>query len=81
MTYIYEITNVSKHSNYDHCYAMVVIAKDSKRARRIAAENAVDEGSETWLSRASSKIQKIGSTEIRGRPVRERLVIRDVMWG
>lgn len=77
---IYELTNKTV-AKYDECNGMVVIAKDAKRARQIAAANAVDEGSATWLSRASSKIQKIGSTEIRGRPVRERLVLRDVTWG
>ena len=53
--YIYTLNRYS--GGYDEYRAFVIVASSEKTARRIACENAADEGNSAWVS---AEIEKIG---------------------
>jgi hypothetical protein len=81
--YIYHIDLDPRLCHYDCTSSVVVIARDSKVARTIAASAHGDEGALAWHKPASSKLTKLGlAKRPNGRsPARERVVCRDFNVG
>lgn len=61
--YIYRLKSTDPSVYYDTVDEFIIMARDSKQARKLAAGNPGEEGPETWLSSRKSKILKIGRAQ------------------
>lgn len=76
--FIYKLEPAGEGQGYDTAGLFIVIARDSKRARQMAAAQAGAEGSQVWLKPTHSKITKIGlARKPNASPARERVVARE----
>lgn len=76
---IYRLERKASKPSHDVMDSCVVIAKDSRQARRIASNFCGDEGKGVWLDSGASWIDKMGvSTNSRALP---GLVCRDFNAG
>lgn len=84
--YIYHVYRTDD-SGYDETHSVVVIARDSKVARELAAGVAGDEGPGAWLpgrrsGQCRSKVRKLGDARVpNGYPAAERVIVRDFNAG
>lgn len=71
---IYHLTRQGQ-TGWDEVRAFVVVAEDRTSARKIASDFAGDEGAETWLTPALSRVHQLGFTATYVR--RPGVVVRD----
>lgn len=75
---IYLLKNLTANHLYDVAEGFVIVAETPASARKMAASRCGDEGSEVWLSAATSSCRKVGVAIESAKP---EILMRDFVRG